>query len=471
MKLKDTSDVFTSCVAVIGDAVAIFCGFMLATWLRFDSGVIPLFHDFPPPDLYATYSYASLVATLVMLFIFQSLGLYVRPQTGMFGDRIPRILRATFLGMLLAVALAFVIRTNPPFSRVTAVIAFITVFLAVLIERYALFHWEISLARRQEAYNRVAILGTDWVAGRLRLALQREPRLHSRVIGFFSTEKSERHESINKKDILGNLQELEKLLNSRGLDQVIVTDATMNSAAMIKLILHCEQALVSVSVVPDIFRVLTADVDMQTIADIPVLGVGRWPLDLFWNRVIKRMEDICGAAIGLFLLAVPLLAIAWLIRRDSPGPALYSQERCGEGGKPFRLYKFRTMRADSEADGAPGWTVAGDPRRTRIGRFLRRWNIDELPQLWNVLMGDMSLVGPRPERPHFVEQFKEDIQGYMWRHVSKPGITGWAQVNGLRGNTDIRERIRYDLYYLENWSIAFDFKIIIKTFFAHTNAY
>lgn len=471
MKIKDTYDVLTSCVAVLGDAIAVFAGFIVATWIRFDSGLVPLFHDSPPPDLYTTYASGALVATLVMLFIYQALGLYIRPQTGMFGDRVPRLLRATLLGMLITVALAFVIRTEPPFSRITAFISLVTVFLAVLVERYALFHWEIRLARRQEAHNRVAILGTDWVAGRLRHALQHEPRLHSRVIGFFITGPDAPHESVPTDQIRGSVRDLERLLDTHGVDQVIITDTRLGSDAMIRLILRCERALVSVNVVPDLFRVLTADVDMQTIDDIPILGVGRWPLDHFWNRVLKRLEDVVGAAVGLILLAIPFVVIAWLIRRDSPGPAFYAQERCGEGGRPFRLIKFRTMRMDAEADGTPGWTVADDPRRTRVGRFLRRWNLDELPQLWNVLKGDMSLVGPRPERPHFVEQFKEDIQGYMWRHVSKPGLTGWAQVNGLRGNTDIRERSRYDLYYLENWSLAFDFKILIKTLFAHTNAY
>jgi lipopolysaccharide/colanic/teichoic acid biosynthesis glycosyltransferase len=149
----------------------------------------------------------------------------------------------------------------------------------------------------------------------------------------------------------------------------------------------------------------------------------------------------------------------------------FHQERCGEGGKAFRIVKLRTMRTDAEEATGPVWARPDDPRRTRIGAWLRAHNLDELPQFWNVLKGEMSLVGPRPERPHFVEQFKDDISRYMWRHASKPGITGWAQVNGLRGNTSIRDRIQYDLYYLENWSLALDFKIIVKTFFARQNAY
>jgi lipopolysaccharide/colanic/teichoic acid biosynthesis glycosyltransferase len=166
-----------------------------------------------------------------------------------------------------------------------------------------------------------------------------------------------------------------------------------------------------------------------------------------------------------------MLAAAVLIKRSSPGPVLYGQERCGERGRVFTLYKLRTMRTDAEEQTGPVFTAREDPRVTPVGAFLRRRNLDELPQLWNVLLGQMSLVGPRPERPHFVERFKEDISRYMWRHVSKPGMTGWAQVNGLRGNTSIQERIKYDLYYLENWSLALDFKILAKTFFARENAY
>ncbi|MFH0953021.1 MAG: exopolysaccharide biosynthesis polyprenyl glycosylphosphotransferase, partial [Verrucomicrobiota bacterium] len=209
----------------------------------------------------------------------------------------------------------------------------------------------------------------------------------------------------------------------------------------------------------------------QTIDEIPLLGVGKWPLDYFWNRAAKRLEDVTGALIGL-VLAAPVIAVAAVaVKSSSRGPVFYRQERCGEGGTLFTIYKLRTMKESAEEETGPVWAAKDDPRRTRVGSFLRAHNIDELPQFWNVLKGEMSLVGPRPERPHFVEQFKDDISRYMWRHVSKPGMTGWAQVNGLRGNTDIRERIKYDLYYLENWSLAFDFKIFVKTFFSRENAY
>jgi exopolysaccharide biosynthesis polyprenyl glycosylphosphotransferase len=239
----------------------------------------------------------------------------------------------------------------------------------------------------------------------------------------------------------------------------------------LEIILACERNMITFNMVPDMFRIMTGSMDMQTIDDIPLLGVSRWPLDYFWNRILKRIEDICGAFAGLLVIAPFLALVALLVKRSSPGPVFYKQKRCGENGKEFSIYKLRTMRTDAEKETGPVWTIENDPRRTRIGSFLRTTNIDELPQLWNVLRGDMSLIGPRPERPHFVEKFKDDIDRYMWRHVSKPGMTGWAQVNGLRGNTSIEERIKYDLYYLENWSLSFDFKILLRTLTARTNAY
>lgn len=471
MRIRDTSDVLASCAAVVFDALAVFLGFLLATWFRFDSGLIPLFHDKPPAHLYGMYAQGAVVGALLFLLIFQSLKLYVRPQIGTFGDKIPRLVHAVVLGVLAAAALAFVLRTDPPFSRITTLISVVTILVLVIMERYALFRWELHLARHRKVVNRVAIVGSDSIAARLKKALKQEPRLGARVVAFFKTHEGEAHPDIPRELIKGSFDDLKAFIESNQTDQVILTDTSIDRNRMIELILLCEQSLVTFTLVPDLLNVMTGSVDMQTIADIPLLGVSRWPLDNFWRRLIKRCEDIVGALFGLVAMAPLMLVSAILIKRDSAGTVFYRQERCGESGRPFQLIKFRTMIADAEAETGPVWAVENDPRRTRVGAFLRRHNIDELPQLWNVLKGEMSLVGPRPERPCFVEQFKEEISRYMWRHASKPGMTGWAQVSGLRGNTDIRERIKYDLYYLENWSLAFDFKILVKTLFSRENAY
>jgi exopolysaccharide biosynthesis polyprenyl glycosylphosphotransferase len=469
MRKRDTLDALTSGCAVLGDAFAIMGGFLAATWFRFDSGFLA--YESRPPNLYFMYGWGGAIATLIFISLFRSLGLYTRPQLGRFSSKIPRLIRAVGLGMILTTALAFAFRTEPPFSRLTMAIAAALIAALVPLERILLFRLELQLARRGGALNRVLIVGTDTVAVHLKRGLERDARLRSTVIGFVAASPTPPDPAIPASALLGSLDALEPMLDAHRADQLILTDGALPHPRVIEMILACERNMVTFTMVPDIFRIMTGSMDMQTVDDIPLLGVSRWPLDGFWNRVLKRFEDVAGASLGL-LLTAPLIALAaLLVKRSSPGPAFYRQERCGQDGKAFTLLKLRTMRQDAEQESGPVWTSENDPRRTRLGVFLRHYNLDELPQLWNVLKGDMSLVGPRPERPHFVEKFKDDIARYMWRHVSKPGMTGWAQVNGLRGNTSIEERIKYDLYYLENWSLSFDFKILLRTFSASKNAY
>lgn len=469
MGKKDTFDVFCSAAGVAADAIAVFLGFMLAEWVRFESGWIPLFYEAPANRMF--YMYGAFLATPIVLFVYQSLGLYVRPQLGTFGEKIPRLVRANGISLLMVVAMAFIVRTEPPYSRLVLALSPVTITLLVLIERAILFHAERKYAARQTSSMRILILGVDEVAARIQRAIENEPRLRSRIVGFLNVTDREPDASIAPESIRGGADALPGFIERREIDQVILTDSRLGHERLVEWILLCEHALVHFNLVPDLFRLLTSGVDVRTVAGIPILGIGKWPLDVFWNRVWKRAEDIAGSVLGL-LISAPVVAVcAVLIKRESPGSVFYKQVRCGERGREFTLYKLRTMREDAEDESGPVWTVPDDPRRTRIGAFLRKWNIDELPQFWNVLRGDMSLVGPRPERPHFVEQFKEDIGRYMWRHVSKPGMTGWAQVNGLRGHTDLQSRIKYDLYYLENWSLAFDFKILSLTLIHRENAY
>jgi exopolysaccharide biosynthesis polyprenyl glycosylphosphotransferase len=201
-----------------------------------------------------------------------------------------------------------------------------------------------------------------------------------------------------------------------------------------------------------------------------MLGVARLPLDFAFNRLIKRLVDIAGAIVGLLLFSPAMVIFGTMVYLESPGPIIYRQRRVGRNGSIFYIYKIRSMKLDADK-GGDRWTTQDDPRRLRIGVFMRAWNIDELPQFWNVLKGDMSLVGPRPETADLTKLFKEEIPHYNARHGIKPGITGWAQVNGLRGNTDLGERIRYDLYYLENWSVWLDCQIMAQTFISRKNAY
>jgi exopolysaccharide biosynthesis polyprenyl glycosylphosphotransferase len=223
--------------------------------------------------------------------------------------------------------------------------------------------------------------------------------------------------------------------------------------------------------IPDIFEILTSQVEVENFYGITLLGLKQFPLEKAINRFWKRCMDILGASVGLVVFFPLFVMIALLIKRDSPGPIFYYQKRVGEDGREFEMVKFRTMVINAEEKTGPVWTSEDDARRTKLGSILRQYNLDELPQLWNVLKGEMSLVGPRPERPHFVNEFKDRVPRYMSRHKIKSGMTGWAQVNGLRGQTSVSERIKYDLFYLENWSILFDVRIICRTFLTRKNAY
>jgi len=471
MKKKDTFDVILSMWAIVADACAMFAGFMLATWLRFDSGLIQIRYG-TPPEVYMLYAKGACAATGIGLVVFRILDLFVRPQMGSFANKIPRLVRATGIGILFSTVLAFAVRNSiAEFSGAVLAISFLTVSLLVTLERYIMFRIEWNTSRHSTERNNVLILGTDSVAAQVQRTLRKEVMLRSQVIGFLRTDTREPDPDIKPDRIKGKVEDLEAFIAGNPVDQLILTDSSLGHERIVDLIMLCDRNLITFNMVPDLFRIMTSSMDMQSLNDIPLLGIAKWPLDLFWNRALKRMEDIIGATAGLIIAAPAILIAAFFIKRSSPGPILYVQERCGEDGRIFNLYKLRTMPVDAEKESGPVWAVENDPRRTKVGAFLRRHNLDELPQLWNVLSGDMSLVGPRPERPHFVEKFKEDVGRYMWRHISKPGLTGWAQINGLRGNTSIEERIKYDLYYLENWSLAFDFKILLRTVFARENAY
>ena len=474
---RDNFDAFCSILAGLADAGAAFLGVLLAVWIRFDSGLVPLYHReiLPPRVMYVA---AALVLAPLLVLIFRQIGLYIRPQLGPFGDKLPRVVRGVSVTLATALALSFVVRPLnwPPYSRTVALIAFFTVLLLVLLERFILFRSELHWARRTAPIRRVLIIGVGDLAARLRRALEREPRLRSRLAGYLlPADPGERgitlSTAITPKLVKGHIGELEKVMTDEQIDEIILADTSVSRPRLTQILFHCERNLVPFWMVPDLYGVLTSRVRVNHISDIPLLGMATWPLDAFWNRVLKRLEDLAGALVGLLLSLPVFLVAAPLIKRSSPGPVFYRQIRCGIAGKPFTILKLRTMPLDAEQETGPVWATPDDPRRTRVGQFLRRWNLDELPQFWNVLMGDMSLVGPRPERPHFVEQFKDDVGHYMTRHVSRPGMTGWAQVNGLRGDTSIEDRVQHDLYYLENWSLSFDLKILLQTFFNRQNAY
>jgi exopolysaccharide biosynthesis polyprenyl glycosylphosphotransferase len=264
---------------------------------------------------------------------------------------------------------------------------------------------------------------------------------------------------------------IRRSLQPLAVDVVLVADGNVPVEHWETLASLCEKELIQFKVVPSYFSILVSGLYLETLSGIPILGLSRLPLDRMFNKLVKRLLDIGGATVGL-LLSAPLIAIfGALVYIESPGPILYRQRRIGRNGKIFHMLKIRSMRLDAEKDGKVGWSTKDDPRRLRVGAFMRKWNIDEIPQFWNVLKGEMSLVGPRPERPELIRNFKDEIPHYNARHTVKPGITGWAQVNGLRGDTDLTERISHDLYYVEHWNVLFDIQLMFMTILKNKNAH
>jgi Undecaprenyl-phosphate glucose phosphotransferase len=272
--------------------------------------------------------------------------------------------------------------------------------------------------------------------------------------------------------VIGVVSELPRLAREHGAEVIYIALERREWEAEAEALTLLADSTAAVRLVPDLTQAFRLNPSVEDFDGMPVVLVTESP-EQGWNAVVKRGFDLACSGLGLVVISPLLAVIALLVKLDSPGPVFYAQERVGMNGRRFRMLKLRSMRLDAESEG-PGWSTPGDPRRTRFGEFLRRYSLDELPQLWNVLVGDMSLVGPRPERPMYVERFRGSIPRYMLRHHVKAGMTGWAQVNGLRGDTPLEERIEYDLYYIKNWSLALDFKILMLTFarvFRDANAY
>jgi Undecaprenyl-phosphate glucose phosphotransferase len=322
--------------------------------------------------------------------------------------------------------------------------------------------------------DRIILIGSGEIGQMLLQKMRQNPKLGYQVVGVINGGKDDRWLTGNDVPVLGSLVDIPFFIEGQKVDEVIIGMPESSQQELVNIISMCEREKVGIRVFPDVFQFMASEVTIGDLGGLPLLTIRDVALQ-GWKLTVKRIMDVIISAIGLVLCSPFLLLTAILIKLDSPGPVFYTQERMGLDARPFRIIKFRSMRVDAEKAG-PGWTTPDDPRKTKLGAFIRRFNIDELPQLVNVLVGDMSLVGPRPERPVYVEQFRQIIPRYMDRHREKAGLTGWAQVNGMRGDTSIVERTKYDLWYIENWSIGLDLNILIRTvlqtiFGTNRNAY
>jgi exopolysaccharide biosynthesis polyprenyl glycosylphosphotransferase len=400
-------------------------------------------------------------------------GLYREQRARSWVDEAAAIAGAVSIGTLLAVAFTSFLFKNTlldlDYSRGMVIYAWLLTILLISMAHFAHRLITAHLRDRGWAEMRVIVVGSGDIGQMILQKLLHSPGMGYRVVGVVNGRASAPLRGV---PVMGTVDQLPELIAAHNIDEVIIGEPEATHQHLLRLIALCERGGAEIKIFPDVFQILASEMSIGDLNGLPLLNVRDVALR-GWRLGLKRAMDLVGATVGLIVISPFLLLIAVIIKLDSPGPVFYAQERMGLDAKPFWCLKFRSMCQDAENDG-PGWTVKDDPRCTRIGAFLRRTNMDELPQLINVLLGEMSLVGPRPERPVYVEQFRRSIPRYMDRHREKAGITGWAQVNDLRGDTSISERLKYDLWYIENWSLILDVKILLRTilrFGSERNAY
>ena len=446
---------------LVGDILATAAAVVFAYWLRFEVQVQPVTKGLPPFNMYLR-----LVPAVVLLYplVFYFQGLYQRRRIRSRFDESMRVLVAVLLAtVLLTASLTFYRPPDFTYSRL-----FLAIFAGVDTVLVGLTRWVIgvTLARiRRSGGNlqRVLVVGAGDLGRKVVDRLQLHKEYGFLVVGFLDDDPGRQQRDIQGVPVLGTTEDLEKIITHERVDQVMIALPLEAHYRTVKLVRRAGQLLVDIKVVPDVLQYYVMRAGIEDLDGLPLINLTRIPLQ-GWNQIVKRAFDIFGSAMLLLVTSWLFPIIAWLIKREDAGPVFFSQVRTGLDGRSFRLFKFRSMRADAEGDGEAHWTRSRDSRVTPIGDFLRRTNLDELPQLYNVLIGDMSLVGPRPEQPKFVERFRNRYPTYNARHRVRSGLTGWAQVNGLRGDTSIRQRVTHDLYYIENWSLGLDIKILWRTF-------
>jgi len=448
---------------LVGDTLVVLGGLTAGYWLRYRTPLGSLGIDVPDAR-FAHYLPLILLGAVFLLGAFSHLGLYdgrllLRKQ-----QSLSTLVRATGFWLAAYLAFSLVIKFDPPISRLFVVLAAAVTLGALWIWRELFYRLLTRPALLPLVQRRVALLGWNDEAQRLVTELQARPAHPYRIVGEIALPGASPPSGLLNP--LGRFTELETILAREHIDVVIAANLDLPRADLQRATELCERAYVEWKVIPTAFQIFVSGLTLQSIGSIPVLGVEDLAINRLLSRALKRLVDLAGAAIGLVASAPVLAVLAVLLKRESPGgPVFFGQQRIGANHRPFTLYKLRSMVPDAAArDAEHQSTRVGDPRLLRIGAFMRRWNLDELPQYWNVLRGHMSLVGPRPERPVHVEQLSAIIPHYLPRHLVKPGMTGWAQVHGLRGESDLQLPAQYDIYYIENWSLWLDLQIMFLTF-------
>jgi Undecaprenyl-phosphate glucose phosphotransferase len=466
--IKENQKYINSLLAII-DGICLFISLILTWFIRFRSGFLDIasghlsFLEYMKPIVFIIPMY---------LLLYNSFGLYTPRRIKGISNEFVNIIKANVLGILLFTLGLFLIK-EIHYSRYFLFIFSISTTILTSFERGIL---RFSIRKfRKRGYNikHIFVVGLSELAIEFLKLIEKNRYWGYNVVGIFDDNKNIGYKVCGK-EVVGRISDLEKFLQDYKVDDVFITLELKEYEKLGKIIGVCEKMGVRTQIIPDYYRYIPAKPYVEEVEGIPIINIRYVPLDNVVNRTGKRIFDILVSTLCIILFFPVMLLIAAITKITSPGPVLFKQERVGMNRRNFMMYKFRSMKVQDEDEEKNQWTTKDDIRKTKFGQFIRKISLDELPQLLNVLKGDMSLIGPRPERPHFVEQFKEEIPKYMVKHQIRPGMTGWAQINGFRGDTSIFKRIEHDLYYIENWTFGLDIKILWLTLFrgfVNKNAY
>ncbi len=450
---------FFASILFISDSLIVFVSWVGAYSIRFQWGIFSSPQGVPPFKVY--------LLTVIPVWIIFSLNIkwfnLYEPLRGKSPSfEYFSILKVASVSVLMLTAVSFFYR-GVSYSRLMVIIFWAVVSILMIVTHALLRQGLMQMRKKGINLRQVLIVGTGDLGKSVADKIDLHPEIGFKVVGFLSHIPEEVGKVLGNYEVLGNVKEVPRFLEERKIDQLFIA-LPLNAPEYLEDVLKdLREEKVDIQVVPDLMKFMNLSSGIEDFDGLPIVNLTGTPL-YGWNIVVKRTTDIVCAGIGLIALSPFMALIALLIRLESKGKIIYRQERVGLDGQVFSMMKFRSMREDAEQKSGPVWASADDDRKTRIGNILRKTSLDELPQLFNILKGEMSLVGPRPERPHFVENFKKSIPSYMLRLKMKAGLTGWAQVNGWRGNTSLEKRIEYDLYYIKHWSFWFDIKIMAMTF-------
>lgn len=466
--IKQNQKIFNM-ILVCLDVIVITLALTFAYFIRFKTGLFGAHENIWD---FSTYFMPILMIIPIYILLYYILGLYDPQRTKSITSEAIKILKVNFIGVLILITVLFVVELSDYSRYLLALFAiFSTVFS---ITERALLRKSLRYIRSR-GYNikYILVIGAGELGEKFTRKIKLNEYVGYKLIGFLD-DNIEKNTEIAGSPVIGKIADLEDIILNNPIDRIVITISPRHLRLMEHIVDTCEKYGVKAEIVPDYYRYFPARPYIDMIDNIPLINIRYVPLDNPFNKALKRIFDIVMALIGIVIFSPILIFTTIMVKKSSPGPIIFTQDRVGLHRKTFRMYKFRSMKVQSNEEEVGQWTTEDDPRKTKFGTFIRKTSIDELPQLFNILKGDMSLIGPRPERPHFVEKFREEIPHYMIKHHVRPGMTGWAQVHGWRGNTSIPKRIEYDLYYVENWTLSLDIKIFLLTFatgFTDKNAY